>query len=672
METEPTESRRWAEKRRNLTGIWRWIVIILSLVGIVVSMDYVFMWGVFGVAAVEQSHYYLLLALFLAPAFLYFPIKKGLREPWAKRFFWFDAFLFFSCFAITLFFCSQGFDILLRGWAAIAPPYAVVLAVILWAMLLESLRRSMGLILTIMVVFFSLYPIFAEYMPGPLEGIGYSFVSTATLHIFSIESTVGMLMKVYSDLVIGFIVFGTVIVATGGGKFFLDLATSIVGRTRGGPAKVSVIGSALFGSMSGAVIANVVTTGSVTIPAMKKTGYPPHYAGAIEACASTGGAIAPPIMGAVAFVLASFIEMSYAEVALAAAIPAFLYFFGLFIQVDGYAAEHKLHGLPRSETPPFLKTLKAGWYYLPTVLVLIYYLFIIRVVHEAPWVAAGACLLLAQIGKYSRFTIHTFLQFIQDTGRILTELCTVMSSLGMMVGTFAVTGIAVTFAREILSLAGGQLMPMLFLSGFAALIMGMGMPAIACYIFLAIVVAPGLVAAGVEELAAHLFILYCGVLSYITPPVAIAAFPAGIIAEAPPLRVATTACRLGGIKYFLPFLFVLDTALLLQGGVGDILKSFLTATLGVFIIGSALENYLIGIGRIFPNGTVGLLLRAGLIIGGTLLGLRGWRMDAGGLILVGVILSPKLVKLAGALRSRGTKRAPLADENEDQKGGKPF
>jgi TRAP transporter 4TM/12TM fusion protein len=663
METEPTESAKWAEKRRNLTGIWRWVVIILSFVGVVVSMDYVFMWGIFGVAAVEQSHYYLLIALFLSPAFLYFPPKKGLQGNWAKRLFWFDVFFFSLCMAITLYFCAQGFNIILRGWAAIAPPYAVVLAVILWAMLLESLRRSMGLILTIMVAFFSLYPTFAEYMPGPLEGIGYSFVSTATLHIFSIESTVGMLMKVYSDLVIGFIVFGTVIVATGGGKFFLDLATAIVGRTRGGPAKVSVIGSALFGSMSGAVIANVVTTGSVTIPAMKKSGYPPHYAGAIEACASTGGAIAPPIMGAVAFVLASFIEMSYAEVALAAAIPAFLYFFGLFIQVDGYAAKHRLHGLPRSETPPFRKTLKAGWYYLPTVLVLVYYLFIIRVVHEAPWVAAGTCLLLAQIGKQSRFTIKTFLQFVQNTGRILTELCAVMSSLGMMVGTFAVTGIAVTFAREILTFAGGQLMPMLFLSGFAALIMGMGMPAIACYIFLAIVVAPGLVAAGVNELSAHLFIMYCGVLSYITPPVAIAAFPAGIIAEAAPMKVATTACRLGGIKYFLPFLFVLDPALLLQGGVADIIQSFLTAMLGVFIIGSALENYFVGIGMVRPNGMIGLLLRTGLIIGGTLLGLRGWRMDVGGLIIVGAILSPQIVKWVGALRSRETGQAPFAEKD---------
>jgi TRAP transporter 4TM/12TM fusion protein len=650
METEVTESGKWAEKRRNLKGVWRWMAIILSVVGIVISMDYVFMWRLFGVAAVEQSHYYLLLALFLSPAFLYYPIKQGLTGAWAKGFFWFDVFLFFLCMGITLFFCSRGFNILIRGWAAIAPPYAVVLAVILWVMLLESLRRCMGVILTIMVAFFSLYPIFAEYMPGPLEGIGYTFVSTATLHIFSIESTVGMLMKVYSDLVIGFIVFGTVIVATGGGKFFLDLATAIVGRTRGGPAKVSVIGSALFGSMSGAVIANVVTTGSVTIPAMKKTGYPPYYAGAIEACASTGGAIAPPIMGAVAFVLASFIEISYAEVALAAAIPSFLYFFGLFVQVDGYAAAHGLRGLPRSETPPFTKTLKAGWYYLPTVLVLIYYLFIIRVVQEAPWVAAGACLLLAQIGKHSRFSVNTFLQFIQNTGRILTELCAVMGSLGMMVGTFAVTGIAVTFAREILSFAGGHLMPMLFLSGFAALIMGMGMPAIACYIFLAIVVAPGLVEAGVNELAAHLFILYCGVLSYITPPVAIAAFPAGIIAEARPLKVAVTACRLGGIKYFLPFLFVLDPALILQGNVGDIIQSFLTATLGVIIIGSALENYLIGIGRMCSENIYGFLLRFGLVVGGTLLGLRGWKMDAAGLIVVGVILSPKLIKTVAGFR----------------------
>ncbi len=632
--------------RRELKGFWRWVVISFSIVGLFLSVDYVFMWNVFGGHDVEISHYYLLWTCFLSPAFLFFPVKAGLSKKWAKYFFYLDVLFFVLCVAITLFLFSRGFDIVLKGWGAVAPTYASVLAIILWIFILESLRRSMGWILTLMVFFFSAYPIFAEFMPGPFEGIGYTLLGTANLHIYSIDSAVGMLMKVYSDLVIGFIVFGTAIVASGGGKFFLDLANAIVGSTRGGPAKVSVISSAMFGSLSGAVIANVVTTGSVTIPAIKKTGYPSHYAGAIEACASTGGAIAPPIMGAVAFVLASFIEVSYAEVAAAAAIPAFLYFYGLFIQVDGYAAVHDLKGIPRSETPPFWETLKGGWFYLPTILVLVYYLFYLRQVQEGPWVSAAALLLLAQIGKKSRFTLKTLLGFIQHTGRSLVELCAVLSSLGLMVGAFAVTGIAVSFARELLSIAGGHLFPMLFLGGFAALIMGMGMPAIACYIFLAIVVAPGLVANGINEMAAHLFILYCGVLSYITPPVAVAAFPAGIIAGASPMKVATTACRLGAIKYFVPFLFVLDPALILQGSTGDIIYAFTSAVVGVTVICSALENYLFRIGVICPRNLSGYLIRTGLVISGTLIALPGWYTDLAGFILTLVFLTPSLIKLS--------------------------
>lgn len=666
-----TESSAWAERRRELTGFWRWLVIVLTVAGIAIAVDYVFIWQVFGVASVEQTHYFLLMALFLAPAFLHFPIKPGIKGVWARRLFWFDIFLFLLCIGITLYFSSRGFDIIIRGWAAIAPPYAIAMAVMLWALLLEALRRSVGWILAAVILFFSVYPIFAEYMPGLLEGIGFTFIETATFHIFSIDSAVGMLMKVFSDLVIGFIVFGVVIVATGGGQFFLNLALSIVGRTRGGPAKVAVIASALFGSMSGSVIANVVTTGSVTIPAMKKTGYPPHYAGAIECCSSTGGALAPPIMGAVAFVLASFIERSYAYVALAAAIPAFLYFLGLLIQVDAFAAKKRLHGLSRSETPSFFKTLKEGWFYLPAAIVLLYFLFVERRVGESPWIAALTLLILAQIGKNSRFTLKSLLQFIQDLGRSLTELVAVMSTLGMLLGSFAITGVAQVFASEVLHLAGGNLIFMLILGAVAALIMGMGMPSIAAYIFLAIVVAPALVMSGINILAAHLFIMYCGILAYITPPVAVAAFPAGIIAEAPPMKVAATAVRLGGVIFLLPFFFVLDPSLILEGGVGDIVLAFSTTTLGVFLIGAAFEGYFAGLGQLWSGKSYGYLLRAGLIISGILLGLNltqfdipWWQTKLLGLVITGVILVPAFLM---ALRRRSGGTGSLEGTSEENR-----
>jgi TRAP transporter 4TM/12TM fusion protein len=254
-----------------------------------------------------------------------------------------------------------------------------------------------------------------------MEGYHRSFSTTANYHALSMSSLLGIPMKVFGIILIGFIIFGVALQASGGGRFFLQLSSALLGSTRGGTAKVAVLSSALFGSLSGSVISNVVTTGSITIPAIKKSGYPAHYAGGIECAASTGGVLMPPIMGATAFVMAAFLGISYAKIALAAAIPSVLAYVGLLIQVDGYAARMGLKGQPKSELPSLVETLKLGWMYLVAIAVLLYVLFIIQLESQAPFYSVIFIIAFSMIRKETRFTLRSFLLFIQSSGKLLSE-----------------------------------------------------------------------------------------------------------------------------------------------------------------------------------------------------------------------------------------------------------
>jgi TRAP transporter 4TM/12TM fusion protein len=471
-----------------------------------------------------------------------------------------------------------------------------------------------------------------------MEGHGRSFSTTAVFHAFSIQSLLGIPMRVAGMILIGFIIFGVALQASGGGAFFLNLSYALLGSTRGGTAKVAVLSSALFGSLSGSVISNVVTTGSITIPAIKKSGYPPHYAGGIECAASTGGVLMPPVMGATAFVMAAFLSISYGKIALAAAIPSILAYIGLLIQVDGYAARRGLEGLSRSEIPSLKTTLMQGWFYLGAVAVLLYFLFILRFESQAPFVSILFLFAFAMIRKETRFTVRSFLQFIQSTGKLLAELVAILSGVGMILGALALTGVAAAFAREIVSLAGGSMIFMLILGAFTSFVLGMGMTITACYVFLALVLAPALEMIGLNQIAVHLYVMYWGMLSYITPPVALASFPAAVIAGSRPIKVGLVAMKLGAVKYLVPLFFVLDPALVMQAGLWAVLQAFISATLGVLLIGSVLEGYLIGVGKLELKRIEGLIGAAGLFVSGFVLALPGVKMDLLGLGLTVVTL----------------------------------
>jgi TRAP transporter 4TM/12TM fusion protein len=383
-----------------------------------------------------------------------------------------------------------------------------------------------------------------------------------------------------------------------------------MGRSRGGPAKVAILSSGFFGSLSGSVISNVVTTGKLTIPTMKRLGYPSVYAGAVESCASTGGTLMPPVMGAVAFLMAEFLNVPYSTVMIAALVPALIFYLALLLQVDAYAAVHGLKGLDEKDIPNLWETLKTGWFYIFSLVALVYMLVWLRWDLYAPYYASGLLIVCAAIFRKGdkRFGLKMSRELIVDSAKIISNIIAILCGVGMIVGSLAFTGVGGAFSRELLQIAGDNLYLLLAMGALTSFLLGMGMTVSACYIFLAIVLGPALIDAGLDPVASHLFILYWGMLSYITPPVALAAVAAAIIAKADTMAIGIRSMRLGLINFILPFIFVLNPALILNGELFDIIVSVSTAVIGVWLMASSFESYLYGVGK------VELPLRAALLV----------------------------------------------------------
>jgi len=588
--TKETEKPR-SSKFRTPGPFWKWVLLSFTMAGLILAILQIFLIK----PILENAYFYWLLALFLSPVFIFFPGRKGettLKVPI------YDVVFFFLTVGFSGYLAYHAWDITHEGWAFMAPFHVNVLSVGLCLLILEAVRRAGGRTLFIFTGIFALYPIFASVMPGLLEGNALPFWNVARYHILSTESVIGIPIQVVATLIIGFMVFGEALTASGGGKFFLDFAFALLGSKQGGPAKVSIISSGLFGTLSGSVISNIITTGSATIPTMKRSGYPPHYAAAVEACASTGGCIMPPVMGAVAFVMASFLGVAYIEVAKAAAIPAVLYYLGLFLQVDFYARKVNLPGLPKAELPQLLPVLKNGILYPLAFIVLIYLLFLRREA-QAPFYASLTLLGIAMLRKSTRLYWKDYIQFLKNVGLVLSELVAILAACGFIIGAFSVTGVGASFSREIVQLAGDNAALMLIFAALASFILGMGMTVTACYIFLAIILAPALAKVGTfQVMAIHLFVLYWGVISFITPPVALGSYTAAGIAGANFMKTGITSMRLGFVTYIVPFFFIYSPALIMQGELGEILYRSFTAVLGIFLLAAGLEGYLIKIGRL--------------------------------------------------------------------------
>ena len=359
-----------------ITKFWGGVVTVLTVLGILITVNQLFYLGIFGIKPINSAYLYFLIAMFMPIAFILHPFSKKMENKSVR---WYDVLLVVLSFSIPLYMGVNAQRIISEGWEYISPTLATVFSVIFWIIILEALRRVAGLPIMIISAAFSLYPLISGSIPiSFLSGQSFDFLTTARNHVMSTNSVIGIPFDTVGSLLIGFMLFGVVLTASGGGDFFFNLAQSLFGRYRGGPAKVAVISSAFFGMLSGSAISNTITTGAMTIPSMKKAGYPPHYAGAIEATASTGGTITPPIMGSAAFIMASFIGVPYVEIAMAAAIPAFLYFFALLIQADGYAAKNNLKGIPKANLPAFSSVLKQGWPFLTALVLLTYLLVVMR------------------------------------------------------------------------------------------------------------------------------------------------------------------------------------------------------------------------------------------------------------------------------------------------------
>jgi TRAP transporter 4TM/12TM fusion protein len=509
---------------------------------------------------------------------------------------WYDYLLAAASLALGLYIGFEYPDILdTIGQLSTGRTLLAAAAVLL---VLEATRRVAGWPLVIIVACFLLYGRFGAFFPGALATTGLSWERLASQLFYGTDFMFGSPLRIAVLVVFAFILFGQVLFNTGGGEVFMKLAQAAMGRFRGGPAKMAVVASALFGSISGSAVANVASTGVITIPLMKRTGYVPAFAGAVEAVASTGGAIMPPVMGAAAFVMTEFLGISYAAVVVAALLPALTYYATLLIQVHLRALRVGLQGLTEEEVPPLGPVLREGWLYLLPIVVLLGAMFLVDLdAVVAALYATGANLLIALARRHTRSHLHPrkLLRLCVEVAQGMVQMTIVCAAAGFIVGLVAYTGIGVSLAQGLVGAAGGNLLLLALFTALASLVLGMGMPATACYILVAVLMAPALVTAGVTPLLAHLFVFYFGNLSFLTPPVALAAYAAASIANAPFVATCWQAIRLALAGFIVPFIFLYKPGMALLGGTEEVVGAVFDAAVAVVLLAAAVEGYWFGV-----------------------------------------------------------------------------
>ena len=541
------------------------------------------------IAIYKEQYLALVLSLILISTFLTVPATKFASR---ERLPWYDAIL------AILVVITGGYVVVF--YAQIIPTlgylmtHRIIMGGIMIILILEAARRLVGWPIVSIGILVILYSAYAYLLPGVLNARMIPWGRVLSNLYLSPGSLFGIPLAVVGTIVFSFIFFGRLLFSVGGGRFLSDIALALMGKYRGGPAKVAIVASSLFGTLSGSASANVAMTGIITIPLMIKIGYKPHVAGAIEAVASTGGLIMPPIMAATAFIMAEFLDVPYPTVAIAAFIPAVLYYVAVFTQVHLEAVKEGLEGLASEEIPSLKEVMKKGWFYLIPAAILLYCLFILYMEPSTSALYAVAATALVSLFKKETRKIVTgkALTILHETGRGLMQVGIICAIAGLVIGSISLTGLGLSLSDALVTLSGGNVMILLLLAAIGAIILGMGMPVTATYIMLVILIAPALIQLGVEPLAAHLFIMYFGVMSFLTPPVAIAAYVAASIAHSEPLQTGFTGVRLGIIAYVVPFVFALSPSLILIGSVGDIMLHVITALLGTVVLAVSFVGYL--------------------------------------------------------------------------------
>ncbi len=529
--------------------------------------------------------------------FLCYPMTK--KRPKTKIDIWdwgFAILMIVGCANILLNYAA----IAMREGSAI--PSDVYIGTIMIFLVIEGTRRSMGWPLPIMAIISLIYGVFGPYMPGILAHGGFSFEELAPFMYLRTDGIFGVPLGVSASFIFLFVLFGSFLNISGAGQFFIDLAVSLAGRSQGGPGKAAVVASGLMGTVSGSSCGNAVTTGAFTIPLMKQSGYKPEFAGAIVACASTGGQVMPPVMGAAAFIMAQFLGVSYWEIVVAAAIPATLYFVSIMAMVHFRAGKRRMARLDPSQLPKAGEVLRKGWHLLLPIVALIVFLALGYSPTMAVFWSIVALVVFSWLGdKEHRMTPQRILDALISGGFGAIEVAAACACSGIVIGVIAITGVGLAFSSFVLSLSGGILPLALILTMIGSIILGMGVPTTAQYIITSTLAAPALAQMGVPMMSAHLFCLYFGVLADVTPPVALATYAASGIARSNPMKTGFTALVTAVAGFLVPFMFVYNPYLLLQGDILHILLGCFTALIGILGLSAGVQGYLVNDLNIFER-----------------------------------------------------------------------
>ena len=571
---------------RTLTGF---TYRLFLCIGLVMALFHIYF---LGYSSLEPwILYYTHLGFGLALAYLLYPFsaKSNASRPGAA-----DIGLIVLSVAACAYFIISMNEIVFR--IGVSPtPLDLVFSSLVILLVLEMTRRTNGFVLPLIAVLFILYGLYGNLLPYSFGGHrGYSF-SRLISYLVGMDAMLSTPLATAASFVFLFFLFSSFLASTGAGQFFIDLALGLAGGTRGGPAKVAVIGSALFGMISGSSSANVVASGTFTIPMMIKTGYSPRFSAAVESVASTGGQMTPPILGAAAFIIAELTGTPYLDIALATVIPALLYFTSIYYMIDLEALKLSLMGHKAEDLPNVRSLIVRRGHLLIPILVLLYVMIVMKAsVVKAAIFGIYATVLCTFLRRATRITVNKAVAGIADGAKQAVGLISACATAGLIIGVLNMTGTGLKFAGAVIAFSGGSIPVALFLTMCASLVLGMGLPTAAAYLICAAVVAPALTGLGVPVLTANLFIFYFACLSAITPPVALAAFTASFLARSNPMSVAFTAVRLGFVAFIVPYMFVYAPSLLFQGSPLTIATTIVTALAGVIFIGSALQGYFLG------------------------------------------------------------------------------
>lgn len=565
-----------------------------------------------GIQFLTEQFLAIVLGLGMALVFVVRPARRS--QPVKTHLPWYDA-IFAAISLAAGVYIAFNYPTMVAGRAMFRPELLPLLSTwIVSGLLLEALRRSAGWPLVIVVLGFVVFALVGHNIEGDLQTRPVNVNRMVYYLSLDTSGILGLVLLIGVSVVVPFIFFGLLLGASGGASFFNDLSLGAMGRYRGGAAKISVLASSLFGSINGIVVSNILATGVITIPLMKKSGYKPEQAAAIEASASNGGQLLPPVMGAVAFMMADFLQIPYTEVAIAALIPSVLYFIALFVQADLEAARNGILPVPASEIPRALTVIAKGWACFLPFVVLIYALFSMGV--QAQTAAIYACVAVMIVGFLigygaQRLTLRQVWRSVIETGVSSADILMISAAAGIIMGILQLTGLGFALTMFLVKLGAGNLLLLLVIASFLCILLGMGMPTLGVYVLLAVLICPALIEVGVQPIAAHMFILYLGMMSFVTPPVAIAAFFAANIARGDPMKTSYYSMRFSWTAYIVPFLFVYSPTLLMQGSVGAVLVSVSTAVVGIWFVSAGMIGF--GLARM-PVGVRVLAITGGALL----------------------------------------------------------